>query len=820
MTGLRPAARAYIAAQVVAALALVLVTLARAAPPPRGEALLALAFAGSVGLASFFRLHFAFRTKLSVDTSVAVAAILVFDPGIALLVVGTGVFLGEVARPRRDWAEILLNSAQMVLVAASGALTLAAAGWDPGHPSSARPATLLILPVAGALMHLVSVASVATIVALQERLPVVRTWREALLADPRAESLAQLSLLAIGVLIALVAEASPWALALFVVPLVGTYAALERHVRLRQEAEEARHRSDAGLAEAQRIAHIGSWAWDLATDEQVWSEETCRIFGVTPPAGAQSKAAFLGRVHPDDRARVDGVLRRAAAQGVPFSVEHRVLRADGSERIVHQRGEAVADGGGRPVRLLGTVLDVTERKALEGLLAHRAYHDPLTGLPNRALLAERLQRALAPMDRSARPVAVLFLDLDGFKLVNDGLGHHEGDRLLMRVADRLSAYVPAGSTVARVGGDEFVILLEAVAGVWEAERVAERVIGALDPVVLNGKETFVSASVGIATGSPGRADADGLLRAADIALYRAKAAGRGTYVVYEPAMGAPVLARLEREAALRRAIHDGDLLLHYQPQVDLASGRLVGAEALVRWRHPTAGVLPPREFVPLAEEAGLIVPLGRWVLREACRQGRHWQALHLGDPPVVGVNVSARQLRDADFATDVARVLEETGLNPGLLELEVTESVAMEAGPTSGEALRGLRRLGVRLAIDDFGTGHSSLARLCELAPDALKIDRSFVAGLVHDGGSRAIVRAVRSMAGDLGLGVTAEGVETAGQAALLRGLDIARAQGFYFGAPSGAAAIDRFAAGAVPLPEVREISIAVRGGAPVGATR
>ena len=739
---MRPAARAYIAALVLLAITLLLPAAARMALPTSHDLLLAAAIAGCTALAWRFPLNFAFRTKLYVDTAVIVAAILLFVPGIAMLAVGTGTLLGHgFRRAPRDWAEALFNAAQVMLQAAVGGAMLTGAGWDPARPAFGQPTVLLILPAAVGAMHLVNVLAVATIVALQEGLPLVRTWLQSLREDVRSEVFAQLSLLAVGVLAAVVADAQPWALGLLGAPVVATFLALEHLLRHRREAELARRSSEAGLAQAQRIARLGSWEWDLGTGEQVWSDEAYRIFGFAPRAFVPTRDVFLSRVHGEDRARVDAALGEATTRGTCFSVEHRVLRADGSERIVHQRGEVMIGAAGHPVRLLGTVHDVTERKALEAELAYRASHDPLTGLPNRTLFAEHLERALGSPGCPRGGLAVLFLDLDGFKLVNDSLGHEAGDRLLIAVGERLRGCIRAGATAARLGGDEFAILVEGMTSPGEATGLAERLIEALGAFPLEGSEAFVTASIGIAVDEVGVAEPADLLRAADIALYRSKAAGRGKHTVYEPAMLAPAVVRLEREGALQRAVERGELRLHYQPEVGLATGRVVGLEALVRWQHPELGVLPPDDFIRLAEETGAIIDIGRWVLGEACRQARAWREVLPGRASfVLGVNLSALQLEDAGLVAEVASLLQETGLDPRSLELEITESVAVGARQTTARALRGLRELGVRLAVDDFGTGHSSLGLLRDLAPDVLKVDRSFVAAMGYDERSRAIV--------------------------------------------------------------------------------
>lgn len=427
-----------------------------------------------------------------------------------------------------------------------------------------------------------------------------------------------------------------------------------------------------------------------------------------------------------------------------------------------------------------------ERQSLEAQVTHKAFHDPLTLLPNRALFLDRLQHALARAAREQSGLAVLLLDLDRFKAINDTLGHAAGDGLLQAVALRLQSCIRPADTVARLGGDEFAILLEHVIDVSDTAHVAERVIARLSaPFYLPEHEVFTNTSIGIVLSTSAVADPSILMQDGKAALYRAKEQGKGRYEVFDTSMNVQTHQRLHLEGDLRRAIERGEFIVHYQPTINLATGKIEALEALVRWMHPERGLVPPLDFIPVAEETGLIHPIGRWVLEEACRQAHAW---HLEQPDagpwLISVNLSAKQFQQTDLIDEVVAVLGRTGLEPRLLQLEITESVIMDDAPTTMITLRALKDLGVRLAIDDFGTGYSSLSYLKRFPVDTLKVDKVFVDGLEHDPDDTAIVQAVVTLARALGLKVTAEGIESAAQLAQLRKLGCHLGQGYYFARP------------------------------------
>jgi diguanylate cyclase (GGDEF)-like protein len=421
-------------------------------------------------------------------------------------------------------------------------------------------------------------------------------------------------------------------------------------------------------------------------------------------------------------------------------------------------------------------------------------HDVLTGLPNRAMFIDHLELAIARAQRNeARKFAVLYVDLDRFKIINDSLGHAVGDQLLKEIAVRLWKCVRAGDTVARLGGDEFVLLLEDIYEESEAIEVAERIKSELAAsFTLNGREVFTTVSVGVASSWTSYHQAEGLIRDADAAMYRAKSLGKNRHEIYDSAMHAQVNDLLQMETALRMAVERNELVVYYQSIVDLETFKISGFEALVRWNHPERGFISPANFIPLAEETGLIVDIGEWVLRDACRQMERWQKIFPSDPPLfVSVNLSSKQFIQSDLIQRVTQIIEETKINPEGLKLEITESAVMDNVETATEMLKKLRALGIKLSIDDFGTGYSSLSYLHRFPIDTLKVDRSFVVNMSEDGENVEIVRTIVSLAQNLGMNVIAEGVETKEQLAALRKLGCENGQGYFFSKPVNAGAAE-----------------------------
>lgn len=555
-------------------------------------------------------------------------------------------------------------------------------------------------------------------------------------------------------------------------------------------------RSEARLGLAQRIAKIGNWEWCPGTDQFSGSSEFFRLVGVRPQDFGGTFDAFLQLTHSDDRAAVEQALNGILTKRIPCDLDHRIVLPNGGDFTANLQAEAVFDDQMKALSIVGTAQDISDRKRSEREIHRLAYFDSLTGLPNRVLFKDRVTQALAHAARYKAKLAILFLDLDRFKVINDTLGHNIGDLLLKSVADRLADSVRHSDSVgrhaesesltslARLGGDEFTVLLTNLRDVQDASKVAKRILDALaTPFTIEGHEIFVTGSIGIAICPEDGETVEALLKNADSAMYHAKEQGRNNHQFYSNAMNAAVAERLALEGELRHAIERQELALYYQPQIDLRTKQIIGAEALVRWRHPRRGLLLPGGFLASAVDTGLIRQIDEWVLAAACRQGRAWHDAGLMSIRI-SVNVSNSLFHGNTLLTAVEHAIGETKLAPQCLELELTESIAMRNADVSIVLLQNLQAMGVQLAIDDFGTGYSSLSYLQRLPLNVVKIDQSFIKDMLTQPGHASIVRGIIAMAHSLNLYALAEGVEMEGQRAFLLDNGCDHAQGYLFGRP------------------------------------
>jgi diguanylate cyclase (GGDEF)-like protein/PAS domain S-box-containing protein len=571
----------------------------------------------------------------------------------------------------------------------------------------------------------------------------------------------------------------------------------------REQAQSDLRRSEERMSMAMKAAKIGFWDLDVAKDEHVWSD-TCKVLLGVPPDTQASYQALKGVVQPDDWEIMQAKIDRAIQEKRDYAVEFRVVRPDNSVHWRTSSGQAFYDDAGHVTRMSGITMDIDDRKNAEERIQHLAYSDALTELPNRRLVQDRLLKALAGARRQKDKVALLFLDLDRFKDINDQLGHSVGDLLLQNVAKRLKTWAREQDTVARLGGDEFLIALTHVKDPPDAAIAAERLMDAMTAeFVIQGHSLNVSCSIGISIFPENGADCETLIKNADAAMYSAKADGRNNFRFFTKDMNAQAVERLTLESSLRSALAKEQLFLMYQPQMDIATGRITGLEALLRWQHPEFGLVPPDRFIRIAENSGLIVSIGEWVLRTACLQARAWQDEGLS-AVTVAVNVSAIQFRQDGFCELIRTMLRETGLAPQHLELELTESLLFANADVTLSVIRELKAIGVTLAIDDFGTGYSSFSYLRQFRVSKLKIDRTFIGDVAINPDDAAITSAIINMAKGLNLRVIAEGVENEAQMSFLREHQCDEIQGYYFSKPL---AVDKVAdklRGDTPKPHVR----------------
>jgi diguanylate cyclase (GGDEF)-like protein/PAS domain S-box-containing protein len=563
-----------------------------------------------------------------------------------------------------------------------------------------------------------------------------------------------------------------------------------RYMLRAAKAAQALRQNQERLILAQQIAGLGYWEWDLLHNSWTFSDQSRQILQLNG-SRADGFEAFLQTVHPEEKEVVEKTLNQTLSGEREFNIEHRIVWPDGQIRHVHGQARVVRDHQQRPVRVTGTIHDVTDRLQTEAKLRENqtrlnylAYHDALTGLPNRLLFLDRFQHAIAKGRRARKQVAILFLDLDQFKKVNDSLGHEIGDQLLRGVGERLKGCAREGDTLARLGGDEFVLLLEDLEQENAPSVVAKKVIAQLALTFqVGGFQLYATASIGISLFPDNGETVEELVKCADVAMYRAKERGRNNFQYYTPDMNARAQELLLLENGLRQALSRNELEIYYQPQLDMVTGRFFGTEALLRWNHPERGVLLPGDFLALAEETGLIMAMSEWVIHTACRQNKAWQDQGF-QPLVVAVNITPRMFQQPELLRVVGQALDQSGLAARYLELEVTESMIMHNVEAAIETMEVLNHMGVGIAIDDFGTGYSSLSCLRRLPIQKLKIDRVFVSDITSNPNDAAIAASVIALAGSMNLGVIAEGVETQEQRSFLHDRGCRQGQGFLFSKP------------------------------------
>jgi diguanylate cyclase (GGDEF)-like protein/PAS domain S-box-containing protein len=569
-----------------------------------------------------------------------------------------------------------------------------------------------------------------------------------------------------------------------IVEFIESMAPLIGEAIYRFSLEEEIKKSEASLVDAQRIAHLGNWDWDIVKNELHWSDEIYRIFGLTPQEFGATYEVFLNSVHPDDREFVEDSVNKALKDKNPYSIDHRIVLPDGSIRIVHEQAEVTYDETGKPVRMTGTVQDITKRKKMEDRLEFLAYYDDLTGLPNRTLFVDRVSQAIARAEHTKRIVAVLSVDIDRFTFINDTFGSEVGDEVLKEVGRRLSNSVREGDTVARFGSDEFGIALTDIAHAEDIILVIEKILKDIkQPLQVKDKDIVITLSIGISLYPDDGQDTSTIVKNAEISLSKAKAGGMNTYQFFTTDMNVRASEFVLMERNLFNAFKNEEYLLYYQPYYDINAKKMTGMEALIRWKSEEFGLVSPGKFIPILEETGMIIEVGEWILKTATRQVKEWQ--DKGYPVVpVSVNLSSVQFKQKDLANILDRIIREFGFYPGLLTLEITESTFMRDIDFTISVLNTFKEIGVSISIDDFGTGYSSLSYLKKFPIDNLKIDISFTREISTDPDAASLITAIIALAHSLNIKTIAEGVETEEQWKILRLLRCDMAQGYYLGRP------------------------------------
>jgi diguanylate cyclase (GGDEF)-like protein/PAS domain S-box-containing protein len=797
-TSLPGAARAFVAGTIALALVVLVAQFPTTLPNPA----LFAAFAVASCLASAMKVRLplgAGSSNLSVSYTVDFASLLLLGASQTMLIAGFSALTQSTFNTarRNPLYRKLFSTAALILTVQGAGWMFTALGGETGVFDAG-----LIKPLVGAALgyYVLNTVTMAAAVGLSTGQGVCKVWQSNFLWT--APSYFVGAGAAAGAAAAWAAGWG-WLLPLAVAPVYLTFrsyriyldriAAEQRHheemMRLHNQTVEAlktAKESEQRYALAAAGSNDGLWDWDLVSDVFYASDRWKLMLGLPAESPLARANDWFRLVHSEDMSELRTILDRHLAGDTPhFEHEYRMTHRDGSDRWILCRGVAVRNAEGKPVRMAGSHTDITERRRIQDDLAHAALHDELTGLANRTLFTALLERSLARARRSQTYVcAVLFIDIDHFKLVNDSLGHLVGDKFLLSMGKRFFEHLRPGDVLARLGGDEFAVLLDDITDAAIATTIADRLHAALlEPFDLDGREVYTSASMGIAFGNNRYLRSEDLLRDADTAMYRAKALGRSQCQIFDPSMHASAIQRLTLETQLRRALERQEFSVAYQPIIQLDSNEVMGFEALVRWDRPDGVTAQPSEFIPVAEETGLIVPLTNWVLREACRQVAEWQQA-FSRPLTLTVNISAKLFDRPALVDEVRSAITDTGLRPGTLRLEITESFLANGSDAVVHRLDELRSIPVELYLDDFGTGFSSLSYLHRYRLDALKIDQSFISRMGGVFNDSPIVSSIVNLARELGMGVIAEGVETAQQASQLLALECPQAQGFLFSRP------------------------------------